>query len=85
MSEFAENPGAEFLHVNEALSDLRDRARSFIGDLASRAGVVYQEEHRDQPTTQTPEAPAETQRPPHVCGASCSRCGHGGPQWRPRG
>lgn len=83
MSEFVDFSENEVRPLREVVSDLYDHTRDFIGSIVTQIGIVYQEEapnRSSQPRPETPPTP-----PPHVCGASCSRCGIGGPQWRPRG
>lgn len=83
MSEFADFSENEIRPLGEVLSDLRDRARDFIGGLAVDNGVVHQEQ---QPSQSSQEQP----RPAHGSGSDCalpvcSGCGRGGDQRRYQG
>jgi hypothetical protein len=75
MSEFVDFSDHAMRPLGEVMRDAYDRTREFIGELATQAGIVYQEQDSEQPPA--PQI--------HVCGTSCSRCGHGGEQKRYQG
>lgn len=86
MSEFIAYPVEQSL--GEVIGEAYDRVRTFVGDMVTRTEVMPDELEAltvqseavtsDQQPQNTPGQPQpET---PHVCGASCSKCGHGGSQ-----
>lgn len=92
MSEFIEYPVERSL--SEVIGDTYDRVRTFAGEVLARAEIFpvnsdaemwianaepVKVEQQDQRGSQG------QQKPPHTCGSSCSRCGHGGSQTKKPG
>lgn len=94
MSEFVEYPLEQ--SFGEVISDVYERARTFMGGVLARAEILsidstqaelavaeplFAEQSQDQQGQN-----GQGQQPaPHICGASCSKCGHGGTQVRKPG
>lgn len=89
MSEFVEYPYEQ--SIREVIGDAYDRARTFIGETLARVEIfplaIEQEGEvaaeplfAEQSDQQGQNGQGQQQQPEHRCGASCSKCGHGGSQ-----
>lgn len=95
MSEFVEFPVEQ--SFGEVISDAYERARAFMGEVLARAEILPIDMVQAEPTTVEPLFAEQSQQSqqgqngqgqqpqPHICGASCSKCGHGGTQVRKPG
>jgi hypothetical protein len=95
MSEFTMRPVEQSFGeaAQEMFDEVYERVRGFAGAVMARAEMILEPQEfesqvpeaatialQSEATTVQGQRPQTPERPPHICGSSCSRCGVGGSQ-----